>query len=120
MPQPLPKSSKAIKTTFLTLPREIRQKILLQSNPFRLPGLNVLKNKLDTHEFERDSFSLDFYSHGCVLWAASVRKINQITDDVDYVEQLWLKEVMSLSQKWDVKEALRATAKRLEELSIAL
>lgn len=92
MTLPPPKRDAAATTTFLTLPRELRRKILVDSNAhLQLPDLT------DNAELSQN-FSLKTYSSQTRDWASTLREIVQTVDDVDYVDKLWLEEVMSLFQ----------------------
>lgn len=94
-----------------SLPRELRQEILLNSNAhLQLQNFSVISDRpsiLYSKEQLRWQIlvckhvapELSRYTSKIKEWAACFRTITELTGDVDFVERTWLKEVNDRARK---------------------
>lgn len=121
-----PKTSETNKktTNFLTLPRELRHRILLYTDvsvhcDFRLEYYSppchpdparccsCCKNYQERDYQLGRKQSLQRYMENATTWARQLRKVDtRMVDDVDYVEKIWVGDVKALTMEWGVGEAM--------------
>ncbi|TID20157.1 Ras-related protein [Venturia nashicola] len=89
MPSSTPKPSKAIPASFLTLPRELRQRILL--HVYELP--NRFNYRLH-HAVTYTDTSIRFERGRMTHWVRMLMKVNSfVADDMEFVERQWNREL---------------------------
>lgn len=99
----------ATSTTFLTLPRELRQLILRQTYKHDITLHDSFQAFMD-RVTEEKGFYYEHKVNGCVLgfndWVHSIKDIHQhIAEDMEYIEEKWNKDYLAVNAnlilEWD-------------------
>ncbi|RDI77847.1 hypothetical protein Vi05172_g12155 [Venturia inaequalis] len=90
-----PPSHNSAPTTFLSLPREIRQKILYMSCSLELRVLDIPSGSVLSDDYNSIHYRSE--TDRCNLWKSSVGNMHPtLQDDFEYVYKKWIEEVDGL------------------------